>query len=129
MELFQIKQETVLGPLMFLLFINDLPDCVIAKTRLFADDCVIYRPIKTKKDYLQLQEDLHRLVEWEDKWGMCFHPEKCSILRVTRARSPVLYPYTLKGQILHTDEQSKYLGVDITSYLSWNPQLDRIVKL
>ena len=59
---------------------------------------------------------------------MCFHPEKCSILRVTRARSPVLHPYTLKGQILLTDEQSKYLGVDITSNLSCNPHIDRIVK-
>ena len=123
-----VPQGTVLGPLLFLLFINDLPDCVMAKTRLFADDCVIYRPIKTTKDCLQLQEDLHRLAEWEDKWGMCFHPEKCSILRVTRARSPVLHPYILKGQILQTDEQSKYLGVDITSNLSWNPHIDRIVK-
>ena len=118
-----VPQGTVLGPLLFLLFINDLPDCVMAKTRLFADDCVIYRPIKTTKDCLQLQEDLHRLAEWEDKWGMCFHPEKCSILRVTRARSPVLHPYTLKGQILQTDEQSKYLGVDITSNLSWNTHI------
>ena len=101
----------------------------MAKTRLFADDCVIYRPIKTTKDCLQLQDDLHRLAQLEDKWGMCFHPEKkCSILRVTRARSPVLHPYTLKGQFLHTDEQSKYLGVDITSNLSWNPHIDRIVK-
>ena len=99
----------------------------MAKTRLFADDCVIYRHIKTTKDCLQLQY-LHRLAEWEDKWGMCFHPEKCSILRVTRARSPVLHPYTLKGQILHTDDQSKNLGVDITSNLSWNPHIDRIVK-
>ena len=60
--------------------------------------------------------------------GMCFHPEKCRIIRVTRARLPVLHPYTLKGQILHTDEQPKYLGVDITSNLSWNPHTDRIVK-
>ena len=84
--------------------------------------------IKTTKDCLQLQEDLHRLAEWEDKWGKCFRPEKCSFLRVTIARSPVLHSYTLKGQILHTDEQSKYLGVDITSNLSWNPHIDRIVK-
>ena len=59
---------------------------------------------------------------------MRFHLEKYSILRVTRARSPVPHPYTLKGQILHTDEQLKYLGVDITSNLSWNPHIDRIGK-
>ena len=85
-----------------------------------------------KQDCLQTtvsSTDLLRLQRTgKTKWGMCFHPEKCSILRVTRARSPVLHPYTLKGQILHTDEQSKYLGIDITSNLSWNPHIDRIVK-
>ena len=123
-----VPQGTVLGPLLFLLFINDLPDCVTSKTRLFADDCVIYRPIKNIQDCIQLQDDLYRLAEWEDKWGMCFHPDKCSILRVTTAKSPVLHNYSLKGQFLHVDGQSKYLGVDITSKLSWNPHINRIVK-
>ena len=59
---------------------------------------------------------------------MCFHPDKCCIIRVTRARSPVLHDYTLNGQILHTDTESKYLGVDTSSNLSWNVHTDRIVK-
>ena len=62
-----VPQGTVPGPLFFLLLTNDLTDCVMAKTLLFADDYFIYRPIKTTKDCLQLQEDLHRLAEWEDK--------------------------------------------------------------
>ena len=123
-----VPQGTVLGPLLFLLLINDLPNCVMAKTRLFADDCVIYKPISNTKDCLQLQDDLYSLADWEDKWGMCFHPDKCSILRVTRIKSPLLHYYTLNGQILHTDEQSKYLGVDIATNLSWNAHIDRIVK-
>ena len=116
------------GPFLFLLFINNLSDCVTSKTRLFTDDCVIYRPIKNTKACLQLQDDLYRLAEWEDKWGMCFHPDKCSILGVTITKSPVLHKYSLKEQILHVDEQSKYLRVDITSKLSRNPHINCIVK-
>ncbi|MEW8544204.1 MAG: reverse transcriptase family protein, partial [Candidatus Thiodiazotropha sp.] len=73
-----VPQGTVLGPLLFLLFINDLPACVNSRTRLFADDCIIYRPIKMLQDCQQLQYDLVNLAEWESTWGMAFHPDKCN---------------------------------------------------
>ena len=88
----------------------------MAKTRLFALDCVIYRPIKNAKDCLQLQRDLIRLAEWEDKWGMCFHPE--NILRVTRPRAPVMHPYT----------QMNCQNTPELRNLSWNPYIDQVVK-
>ena len=84
-----VPQGTVLGPLLFLLFINDLPDCVQSSTRLFADDRILYRQIKSQQDCDILQDDLNRLAAWEKKWGMAFHPDKCSAIRISRSRNPI----------------------------------------
>ena len=63
-----VPKGAVLGPLISLLFINDLPARINSKARLFADDCIIYRPIKTTQDYQQLKHDLHCIAEWEELW-------------------------------------------------------------
>ena len=123
-----VPQGTVLGPLLFLLFINDLPASVNSKTRLFADDCIIYRKINSTKDCQQLQHDLQRLAEWEATWGMAFHPDKCNVLRVTKKKRPVNYSYTLKGHHLEEVTTARYLGVDLSNNLVWKDRIDRIVK-
>ena len=123
-----VPQGSVLGPLLFLLFINALPDKIVSNTRLFADDCIVYRQINRPEDCLILQEDLNSLAEWESKWGMAFHPQKCSVLSIKRSRSPVKYSYRLKGHVLDLQDSTKYLGVDIQSSLSWKTHIDRITK-
>jgi hypothetical protein len=75
-----------------------------------------------------LQKDLNRLAEWEKRWGMNFHPEKCSILRVHRKREPIQHDYSLKGHTLGIDTTTKYLEVNINTGLSWNTHIDIIVK-
>ena len=93
-----VSQGTVLGPVMFLLYINDINNNVSSSLRLFADDCIIYRTIKSEQDHLQLQQDLHTANEWSQQWQMCFNVSKCVVLRCYRILSPSLFTYILNEQ-------------------------------
>lgn len=124
-----VPQGSVLGPLMFLLFINDLPEYVHqSNVRLFADDCVLYRNICNNTDTIKLQEDLNSLLQWETDWQMEFHPSKCQLLRVTNKRKPVTNSYNIRGHRLEVVDSAKYLGVTIHKNLRWNEHIDNITK-
>ena len=79
---FGVPQGTVLGPLLFLAYINDLPHNLNSEVRLFADDCVIYRQIQNDLDHTLLQDDLITLEKWQNDWQMSFNVKKCFIMRI-----------------------------------------------
>ena len=121
-----VPQGSVLGPILFLAYINDLPDELSSQVRLFADDTAVYLTIGGAEDGKVLQTDLDRLSVWEDRWDMEFNPSKCQVVRVTSSRTLFNIAYTLHGQVLEVVTSAKYLGVDISNGLSWNPHIDRI---
>jgi len=121
-----VPQGSVIGPLLFLVYINDLPENVRSTVRLFADDTIMYLTVSGDSDAEVLQQDLNSLAEWEDKWKMSFHPDKCSVLRITRNKSTKIFNYKLRGHILNTETDSKYLGVTINNKLQWNNHIDNM---
>ena len=119
----------MLGPLLFLIFINDMPECATrSTTRLFADDSVLYKRISTPTDSKHLQEDLDSLVNWETRWLMQFNASKCQVLRITNKRKPVLASYTIHGHELELVDSAKYLGVHLDSKLNFNMHVDTVAK-
>jgi ribonucleases P/MRP protein subunit RPP40 len=77
-----VPQGSVLGPLLFLLFVNDLPQWIMSSITLFADDTKVWWVIKTEDDQEALQCDLDRLMEWSDKWLLKFNHEKCKVMYI-----------------------------------------------
>ena len=121
-----VPQGTVLGPILFLTHINDITENVSSETRLFADDCVCYREIKTLEDCEELQKDIDTLGAWAVKWGMRFQPVKCNMMRLSRKREHLKFKYKLTGTELEFLEKIKYLGVTITNDLHWGKHIDEI---
>jgi len=122
-----VPQGSVLGPSLFLVYINDLPHGLTSRTRLFADDTALHRQVATKQDQKELQTDLDKLEIWEDRWAMQFHPDKCSTLRVSRKQNRMeKFEYKLHGHTLTNEEEIKYLGVTLRHDLSWDCHINNI---
>ena len=93
-----VPQGPVLGPCFFLVYINDLLDSVKCKTRMFADDTIVYITVETNTDSKSLKDDLTKLENWERVWQMEFNPDKFEVLRISRKRTPIIYPYRLHNK-------------------------------
>ena len=123
-----VPQGTVLGPLLFLVYINDMPSVISSLLRLFADDSYLYRIIKSIQDSQILQNDPNNLQSWEQNNSMEFHPQKCKVLTITNKIKPIETSYTIHHENLEKVESSKYLGVEIHKKLKWNRHVGNVCK-
>ena len=153
-----VPQGTVLGPLLFLIYINDIESQITSSIRLFADESALYRPIYSESDSLSLQEDIFKLQKWANTWQMAFNVNKCKLLRSTHRKSGVIkYVYNMyqanplfdnnspllallakkhlgftvpTTDFIHIEEtqHESYLGVIIDNKLNFNQHIDDMSK-
>ena len=123
-----VLQGTVLGPMMFLIYINDITEDISSQLRLFADDCLLYRTIKSEQDSILLQRDLDILSLWAKVWQMRFNLSKCTAMRCTRSHNPMIINYSLHGFTLSAANKHMYLGVMLDDQLSWSIHITNVAN-
>ena len=125
MEAGIIPQGSVLGPVLFLIYINDIDEVVKSTIIKFADDTKILRKVSTDEDIAMLQDDMDQLVTWSEDWQMLFNISKCKVIHIGRNNPEA--QYRIKDEILEAAEQEKDLGVIISSDLKPSKQCAQAV--
>lgn len=123
-----VPQGSVLGPLLFLLYINDINENVQSHIRLFADDCILYRQITSETDCSVIQNDLCAIYAWCQRWEMKLNLKKTVCMRFSRKRNPGEFEYTINSSPVKMVRVYKYLGVFFCPSLSWNRHVDYTVN-
>ena len=126
-----VPQGTVLGPLLFKIFINDLKEGIMSNMTLFADDVLLYRVSKGPLDEICLKTDLAKLQHWSRSWNLPFNVAKCVYMRfsprsILFKEAPVRY--LMYGEQIPFAHQTKYLGLTLQSDLKWSHHLENTVK-
>ena len=93
-----MPQGSVLGPLLFILYVNDLPLEVSSFCKLFADDAKLYKDLQNLEDFEMIQNDLDKLCQWTIKWLMFFNLDKCKILHTGKENPKFDYQITDKDR-------------------------------
>jgi Reverse transcriptase (RNA-dependent DNA polymerase)/Endonuclease-reverse transcriptase len=118
-----VPQGSVLGPLLFLLYVNELPNWIKNNIRMFADDTKIWRKIRSEEDSESLQNDLDKLEEWSDKWMLKFNTAKCKVMHIGHKLDTKYWMgKSVNRMELETIEEEKDLGVFIRSDLKSSTQ-------
>jgi len=116
-----VPQGSVLGPLLFVIFINDMPESISSQLMMFADDTKLFREISHEADHENLQKDLNLLSVWSNQWKLKFHPEKCSTMHIGKTNTE--YNYHLNGHLLVKSTVEKDLGVHVDNKLNFEEHM------
>ena len=124
-----VPQGSVLGPLLFLIYINDVT-CVVSngKIIIYADDIALYQIIHSPSDFILVQQDINSICAWVDENSLLLNTLKCCYLLFSRKPTPTFpsSPLLVNNTALHMAKEFKYLGVTFSSDTSWTPHINTI---
>ena len=119
-----VPQGSVLGPVLFLIYINDIVLNLDSSIKLFADDAKLYRALRDSSDVLALQNDLNKLEAWSQKWLLKFNETKCSTIHFGHTNP--LVNYTMNGKDLTVSNEEKDLGVYVSDNFKFSNHIAKI---
>lgn len=131
-----VPQGSILGPLLFVLFINDMFACVSEGTKiaLYADDTKIWREIHISEDHFILQNDINKLLAWSSVNKMNFHPSKCKALSINNQQNILhnlpltIFHYMLGDEFIDYCDSHKDLGISVNSKLLWSEHCNKLIS-
>ena len=118
-----VPQGSVLCSILFLVYINDLPEQVKSRVRLFADDTAMYLALSSHTEGQVLQNDLLSIEKWEKMWDMNFNPSKCHVLHIARLKTPSETKYFQYDTMLDSVHLQNTWGSP-----SWSTHIDYITR-
>ena len=121
-----VPQGSVIGPLLFLIYVNDIPESLKCTSKMFADDTKVFNKIKSKEDSLMLQDDLDSLSKWSNDWLLRFNVQKCKRMHMGHGNEK--YKYEMNGEELQETEAEKDLGVWMQNNLKPEKQVTTAVN-
>jgi hypothetical protein len=126
-----VPQGSVLGPILFKIFINDLPIGIRSKMTLFADDVLLYREISGTNDIQIMKRDIASIETWSRESLLRFNPKKCSYMRFAKPHSQnrtAPTTYVLYGESISQTHKETYLGITIESSGRWDANTLRTIS-
>ena len=121
-----VPQGSVLGPLLFLIFINDIDEGIINRLLKFADDAKLMGKVSNVQMIQSMRNDLDLLFDWSNKWGMEFNVKKCKVMHIGNNNPNVVYE--INGNSLDIVQKEKDLGVIVSNNLKVSDQCAAAVK-